>query len=222
MAEGIADVDEWDSMPDPGGIRRGTWSYGLDRVPLVYYSSSEALDEYWESNSLSCWSEQGHDGDEGCCCRDGDYRPQRDDKPRRRVCNCAIGNQVNVYYDDHRQGCRVDNGRRTNASKKPQTTPKERGSDKRRGMPPMEDVIYYLAKRQRHRNDEQKRIRDWLRVMGGLEEEGGFDERRKSARSGERQRREQERRPRYMMSGGRSMGDEGEGRGCCRKVRFSQ
>ena len=33
----------------------------------------------------------------------------------------------------------------------------------------MEDAIYYLAKRERHRNDERRRIQDWMRVMGDLE-----------------------------------------------------
>lgn len=34
----------------------------------------------------------------------------------------------------------------------------------------MEDLIYHTAKQQRHLNDAQRRIQDWMKVMPGLVE----------------------------------------------------
>ncbi|KAL2689648.1 hypothetical protein Neosp_003708 [[Neocosmospora] mangrovei] len=172
----------------------------------VPYSSSGPFDACWESESESSWSEWSYDQDGPCSCG-GNYAPT---KTRQEGNNSAIGNQVNV--DHTRPTAQKDKGRS-----------KRRGVwQEERGVPPLEDIIYLLAKRQRHHNDEQKRIRDWLRVMGDLE--GGDDGVRVVGRERERRRyvydRVERREPRrYEMSGGRSTGEEEEPEGRRRKLR---
>ncbi|KAF4466516.1 hypothetical protein FALBO_6633 [Fusarium albosuccineum] len=241
MANGIADIDDWDGMPDPGGVRFRSRRHNLNGLPLRYYSPYEALDTYWEN--------------EPCYCYLDDDGPPRGERYRLDGCSCAIGNQVNVFCGDNHQscqGCRVDRERRCDCAYAPpnhadtrRTGAKDRGRSQRRGNPPMEDVIYYLTKRQRHHNDEQKRIRDWLRVMGDLQGDDQVQDRRyrvphgrdyiderpeRRAEKGrarphgdETRRYECQRREprRYEMSGGRSLGDEGEHHGRGRKVRFN-
>ncbi|KAF4988882.1 hypothetical protein FDECE_14882 [Fusarium decemcellulare] len=241
MASGIADIDDWDGVPDPRGVRFRSRRHNLDGLPLRYYSPYEALDTYWENEPYYCYLD--------------DNGPPKGERYRLDGCSCVIGNQVNIFCGDNHescQGCRVDRERRCDCAYAPpnhadtrRTGAKDRGRSQRRGNPPMEDVIYYLTKRQRHHNDEQKRIRDWLRVMGDLQGDDQVQDRRYRVPHGrdcvdERPERRAEkgrarlhgdetrryecqtREPRrYEMSGGRSLGDEGEHHGRGRKVRFN-
>lgn len=231
-------------MAGPGGRRARPRYRNARPVPC---SSSGTFDACWESESESSWSEWSYGQDDLCCCDEG-YAPT---KTRQEGTNSAIGNQVNVvsarHYvsiaidmatdnfgqfcgDNHQscRECRVDREPPCKCPDKDHTRPtaqKDKRRSKRIGTwqePPLEDVIYYLAKRRRHHNDEQKRIRDWLRVMGDLE--GGDDGVRVVGREREKHRyaydRVERREPRrYEMSGGRSTGEE-EHHGRRRKARF--
>lgn len=229
MADGIAEIDDcWNDMAGLGGRRARPLYRNVRPVP---YSSSGPFDACWESESESSWSEWSYNQDGPCSC-DGNYAPT---KTRQDGNNSAIGNQVNVFCGDNHQSCREcrvdreppckcpDKDHIRPTAQKDKTRSKRRGVwQEERGVPPLEDIIYYLAKRQRHHNDEQKRIRDWLRVMGDLK--GGDDGVRVVGRERERHRfaydKVERKEPRrYEMSGGRSTGEEEEPEGRRRKLK---
>lgn len=251
MVDGIAEIDDcWNGLAGLGGRRERPRYSSARPVP---WSSSRAFDACWESESESSWSEWSYSQDDPCCC-DGDYAPTKTRQEgnnsaignqvnvvsARHDASISIGmvtDSFEQFCGDNHQSCRECRVDREPPCKCPDkdhprpTTQKDKRRSRRigtwqeeRGVPPLEDVIYYLAKRQRHHNDEQRRIRDWLRAMGDLE--GGDNGARVVGRERERCRyaydRVERREPRrYEMSGGRSTGEEEEHHGRRRKPRFS-
>ncbi|WZH48937.1 hypothetical protein QYS62_010123 [Fusarium acuminatum] len=170
MANGIADIAYWTTVPDFRGTRRQQY-YSVYQEGVF---GNPQMPSVWETQNLSSESEWSCDHERSCCTCDCDCQPIKN-------INQALGGHVNLpqnkpelTYGTYLQGYTAGN--------EPQGHSDPRGKFqvqsnhmpgvgfplRRQDFSSVEDIIYYNAKQQRHLNDAQRRIQDWMRVMPDL------------------------------------------------------
>ncbi|KAJ4140210.1 hypothetical protein NW768_001565 [Fusarium equiseti] len=176
MANGIAINDSCLGVPPPRISTRQPYY----PAPVGYYQLYNPASVVWETESLSTWSEWSDHGGPCCGC-DCDCQLAINDRNSGDRNRCSTHNRAStlplaksvpnlqnykivpepVPSMNHRNNSNVQQ----NVGRSPETTafgnPIHEYSS-------MEDLIYHTAKQQRHLDDAQRRIQDWIRIMPGL------------------------------------------------------
>ncbi|KAH7185551.1 uncharacterized protein B0J16DRAFT_372341 [Fusarium flagelliforme] len=149
-------------------------------APVGYYQLYNPASVVWEAESLSTWSEwSDHDGP--CCGCDCDCQPAVNDRNSGDRCCCSTQNRTSTLplaqsvpkLQNYRvvpepvpsMNVRNNSNIQQNVGRSPYTT--AFGYDIHE-YSSMEDLIYRTAKQQRHLDDAQRRIQDWIKIMPGL------------------------------------------------------
>ncbi|RBR16434.1 uncharacterized protein FIESC28_06982 [Fusarium coffeatum] len=176
MANGIAVNDDCLGVPPP----RITTRQPYYPAPVGYYQLYNPANVVWETESLSTWSEWS-DHDVPCCGCDCDCQPAVNDRNSgdRRCYSTQNGTstlpvaQSVLNLQNYRVApelvpsmtVRNNSNIQQNVRRSPDTTAS--GYDIH-GYSSIEDLIYHTAKQQRHLDDAQRRIQDWIKIMPGL------------------------------------------------------
>ncbi|KAM0220504.1 hypothetical protein ACHAQD_005954 [Fusarium lateritium] len=173
MANGIADIADWTSVPEFRGTRQQQY-YSIYQEGFLANPQQHSGPGVWETQSLSSESEWSCDHEGPCCTCDCDCQPMTNLNP-------VLGGHINVSqsrpdltYRTHLQSYKASNEpqRHPSPPNKLQVQsshmPGTKLAPRRQDISSVEDIIYYNAKQQRHLNDAQRRIQDWMRVMPNL------------------------------------------------------
>ncbi|KIL89669.1 hypothetical protein FAVG1_07249 [Fusarium avenaceum] len=170
MANGIADIADWTNIPGFRGTRRQQY-YSVYQEGFL---GNSQLPNVWEAQKLSSESEWSCDHEGPCCTCDCDCQPMMNTKQ-------VLGGHLNfprdnpnLTYGTYLQGYTAGNEPQRHSDPRGRFQVQSNhvlGTDFppiRQNISSVEDVIYYNAKQQRHLNDAQRRIQDWMRVMPDL------------------------------------------------------
>ncbi|KAM0307559.1 hypothetical protein ACHAPM_000280 [Fusarium culmorum] len=176
MATGIAVVDNWVSVPDPRIATQQPY-YSNYSAPIRYHQLYSPAGVVWETEILSSWSEWSCDHDGPCCGCDCDCRSEKKDNDSGDRYERGIQNKRGAHGAANLQDHRVNHepspslnvGDKHNTQQNMrQPSNREVFQHDKQDLSSMEDLIYNIAKQQRHLNDAQRRIKDWVTVMPGL------------------------------------------------------
>ncbi|RGP68076.1 hypothetical protein FSPOR_5555 [Fusarium sporotrichioides] len=177
MANGIAVVDNWVSVPDPRFATQQPYYYPSYPATVGYYQLYSPAGVVWETETLSSWSEWSCDHDSPCCGCDCDCRSETKDKKlgdrresRKHNKREAPGTaNLQNHRVTHEPSPPLNAGDKSNARHCMQQTPdREVLQYDKQDLSSMEDLVYQAAKQQRHLEDAQRRIQDWIKIMPGL------------------------------------------------------
>ncbi|KAF5667953.1 hypothetical protein FHETE_5493 [Fusarium heterosporum] len=174
MADGIADIDGWTGVPGFRGARRQQYFSVYQEGFLPNHQFHNSPDVLWETGSLSSQSGWNCDHEGPCCTCDCDCQLTTNANPSRSGYDNMLQNGPDHSRGTHLFDYRADHAS-SGHSKYRRKSKVQHNPPAGAGLPPhrqetpsIEDLIYYTAKQQRHLNDTQRRIRDWIRVMPEL------------------------------------------------------
>ncbi|EWG38916.1 hypothetical protein FVEG_01982 [Fusarium verticillioides 7600] len=174
MTQRVADIDDWVRMPY---LISTTQNQFFENFPERAFRTRRALnrpDVCWETTSLRSLSDWSCDPGAPCCTCDCDCQPALRVNAQLVGYFCKPQDDTNVLDGTHSQSHGVGQALPGPfyAHYQPNTYYSYMGEPRvfygEQEASSVEDMIYYRAKEQRHKNDAERRIQDWTRLMPEL------------------------------------------------------
>ncbi|KAI1015587.1 hypothetical protein LB503_009720 [Fusarium chuoi] len=174
MAQGVADIDVWVRMPY---LISTTQNQFYENYPEQAFRTGRTLnrpDICWETASLTSLSDWSCDPGGPCCTCDCDCQPAPRVNAQPVGYFCKLQDNASVPDGAHSQSHGGGQGPPGPfyAHYQPNTYHSYMRGPRvlygKQEVSSVEDMIYYSAKEQRYKNDAERRIQDWIRLMPEL------------------------------------------------------